>query len=30
MIFREGGSEITVFEKTDSKEPNIQVIKRIS
>jgi hypothetical protein len=29
MIFSDDGNEITVFEKIDSKEPNIQVIKRI-
>jgi len=29
MIFSDDGNEITVFEKTDSKEPNVQVIKRI-
>jgi hypothetical protein len=29
MIFSDDGNEITAFEKSDSKEPNIQIIKRI-
>lgn len=29
MIFSEDGKEITVFEESDSKEPTIQLIKRI-
>jgi tetratricopeptide (TPR) repeat protein len=29
MIFSDDGNEITVFEKSNSKEPDIQIIKRI-